>query len=247
MLGGPLGAALGAAFGHNFDKGMSSLGKVGFTGDIQRIQTAFFTATFSVMGHLAKSDGQVSRAEIHIAEDLMSQMRLNASQKQVAQRLFNEGKKKGFPLDDALMQFRQECHRRKLLLQMFMEIQVAVALSDGELQKSELQILQHCASRLGFTGVEFQGILQRIQAQVHSQAQPRTQQGMPLEDAYKLLGITSSASEQDVKKAYRRQMNQHHPDKLVSKGLPEEMMELANKKVHDIKQAYETIRASRKK
>jgi DnaJ like chaperone protein len=60
------------------------------------------------------------------------------------------------------------------------------------------------------------------------------------------LGITSTANDQEVKKAYRRQMNQHHPDKLVSKGLPEEMMELANRKVQDIKTAYEAIKEERK-
>jgi len=58
--------------------------------------------------------------------------------------------------------------------------------------------------------------------------------------------VDRHASDQEVKKAYRRQMNQHHPDKLVSKGLPEEMMELANKKVQDIRNAYDTVTASRK-
>ena len=57
--------------------------------------------------------------------------------------------------------------------------------------------------------------------------------------------MSKNASDADVKKAYRRLMNQHHPDKLVSKGLPEEMMKLANEKTQQIKEAYERIKKSR--
>lgn len=245
MFGGPLGAVFGAAFGHNFDRGLNNLGGAGFAQNVERLQTAFFTCTFSVMGHIAKADGQVSQVEIYMAEDLMRQMNLNAQQKQVAQRLFNEGKKDDFPIGDVLQQFRMECSRQRNLMQMFLEIQVATALSDGTLHTNESRILKQAASVLGFSEQEYNVLLQRMQAQKH--AHSGQQSSMDIKDAYDLLGITSTASDQEVKKAYRRQMNQHHPDKLVSKGLPEEMMEMANKKVQDIKEAYEAIKASRKK
>jgi len=125
-----------------------------------------------------------------------------------------------------------------------MEIQVAIALSDGTLDKGESRILEFAADTFGFSRKEYESILQRMQAQRH--AHSGQQNSMALEDAYDLLGITSTANDQEVKKAYRRQMNQHHPDKLVSKGLPEEMMELANRKVQDIKTAYEAIKEERK-
>tara|TARA_B110000305_G_C19310400_1_gene573694 strand:- start:133 stop:915 length:783 start_codon:yes stop_codon:yes gene_type:complete len=246
MLGGPLGAVFGAAFGHNFDKGLSSLGsQTSFSGDVERVQTAFFTATFSIMGHIAKADGEVSQGEIRLAEDVMRQMNLNAQQKNTAQRLFNEGKKADFPINDVLQQFRVECHRRSNLMQMFMEIQVAIALSDGTLDSSESRILESAAGILGFSKAEYSAILNRMRAQRHVHTGDKA--GMSLADAYKLLAINNKVSDQDVKKAYRRQMNQHHPDKLVSKGLPEEMMELANRKAQDIKSAYEVIKESRKK
>ncbi len=65
MLGGPLGAMMGAALGHSFDKGLRGLDDnlIG-PGDQQRVQMAFFTATFSMMGHIAKADGTVTRDEI---------------------------------------------------------------------------------------------------------------------------------------------------------------------------------------
>ena len=60
-----------------------------------------------------------------------------------------------------------------------------------------------------------------------------------------MLGIDKRSSDAEVKKAYRRLMSQHHPDKLVAKGLPEEMMKVATEKTHEIRQAYEAVRAAR--
>src|SRR5690554_6549827 len=91
-LGGPLGAALGAALGHNFDRGMGQQARIGSSHDQERIQSAFFTATFSMMGYIAKADGRVSETEIAMARDIMGQMRLTPEQRKVAIRLFEEGK-----------------------------------------------------------------------------------------------------------------------------------------------------------
>ena len=71
-------------------------------------------------------------------------------------------------------------------------------------------------------------------------------QQQSLEDAYQVLGVDSSVSDAEVKTAYRRLMNRHHPDKLVAKGLPEEMMKLATDKTSEIQSAWEEIREYRK-
>ena len=68
---------------------------------------------------------------------------------------------------------------------------------------------------------------------------------MPIKDAYLVLGSDESASDQQIKRAYRKLMNEHHPDKLVAKGLPEEMMMIAKDKAQDIQAAYEVIKTSR--
>lgn len=239
MLGGPMGAILGASFGHKFDRGRNTQGDAGPV-NVEKIQSAFFTATFSMMGYIAKSDGRVTQHEISVARDVMQQMHLNAQQKKVAMKLFGQGKQSGFPAEDILQQFKQECHRRRNLMQMFLEILILTALADGGLHKAENSILRNAAQVLGFSAREYQNILARMRAQSHFHSVDNTTMG--LNDAYKLLGITRNASEAEVKKAYRRQMNQHHPDKLVSKGLPQEMMDIANQKTLDIKTAYELLR-----
>jgi len=248
MLGGPLGAALGAALGHNFDQGIQGQRSSGTPrpdgNDVEAIQSAFFTATFAVMGHMAKADGKVTREEIAIAESVMQQMRLNPAQKQLAMALFSQGKQDGFPLEQALQQLRSTCHRSTHLLQMFMEIQLATAMADGNLHAAERAMLAQCAGALGFSQFEFNLLLKRHQASRHMHAgQPSA--SSRLNDAYRILGVSKDDSMEEIKKAYRRLLNQHHPDKLVAKGLPQEMMELAGKKTMEIKEAYDLIKNAR--
>jgi len=239
MLGGPLGALLGGSLGHQFDARKGRAGTTSFLpGAQERTQAAFFTATFSVMGHLAKADGRVSQHEIRVASNLMDQMQLNPSQRQAAMELFDRGKQLDFPLDDVLQQFRTECHGRVTLLRMFLEIQVQAALADGRVDPAENQILLHAANVLGFDSNQVQRLVDFVSGSKGHSAED----GISLENAYKVLGVESSATDPEIKTAYRRLMNRHHPDKLVAKGLPEEMMNLATDKTREIQNAWEIIR-----
>lgn len=246
MMGGPLGALLGAALGNYFDGGLDGIAldeSLGI-GATERVQSVFFTSAFTIMGYVAKSDGKVTRDEIDMAEQVMQQMRLSPQQRKVAINLFGEGKKEGFPAHEVLQQFKRECARRRNLIQMFLEIQIATAFADGKLHSREQSILERIASDLGYTHREFSDLLGRVTGQAHFSEQVSVRD--KLRAAYELLGVDASADDAAVKKAYRRQMNQHHPDKLVAKGLPEEMIELATQKTQDIKAAYELIKSQRK-
>ncbi|MCB1759250.1 MAG: co-chaperone DjlA [Gammaproteobacteria bacterium] len=249
MLGGPLGALLGAVLGHNLDRGLSGLAREALDpGEQERVQAAFFTATFSVMGHLAKADGRVSRQEIELARAVMAQMELDPERRQAAIELFNRGKQAAFPLDEVLEQFRLECRRRSTLIQMFIEIQLQAAYADGVCGAQEECLLLHICNRLGIPEFIFRRLQRMIQAEQHydaGKAGARAQPRPGLQDAYAILNIPSSANDAEVKRAYRRLTSQHHPDKLVAKGLPEEMMKLAAQKTHEIRQAYEQIKEAR--
>lgn len=251
LLAGPLGALIGAALGHNFDKGLGASLRGQFEpGAQERVQTAFFTALFSVMGHLAKADGRVSEDEIALARNVMQRMNLNEMMRQTAMRLFNEGKQPEFVLDDVLDQFRVECHRRRNVMQMFVEILMHVAYADGNVHPAEHQVLEKVRLSLGFSHQQFQHIEALVRNARHFggggfEQEPAVQGKASLEEAYEILGVQKTASDAAVKKAYRRLMNQHHPDKLVAKGLPDEMMKLATEKTQEIKQAYELVKKMR--
>jgi DnaJ like chaperone protein len=254
LIGGPLGAIVGTAFGYQLDKGMEHSTRPAFQHDEGRVQMAFFTATFSVMGHIAKADGRVSRAEIELAESVMANMDLSDDLRRRAKHLFTEGKSNAFPLDETLDRFRHECHRRTPLIRMFIEIQLRAALADGGIHAGEEQLLLRICNRLRFSRFEFQSLKRLLLAQQRfssagsggrRRTYTTTRRSSNLDDAYAMLGLTPATSDTDITRAYRRLISQNHPDKLIAKGLPEEMMKIATQKTQQIRKAYELIRSSR--
>jgi DnaJ like chaperone protein len=260
LLAGPFGLFLGVVIGHIFDRGLARGGWHMGGGNQAQSQQAFFNATFLVMGYIAKADGRVSEAEIQAARGIMDRMSLNEALRQKAMDLFTQGKQAEFNLDQTLAELLQACHRNKTLLHMFLELQMQAARADGVVSQQKQQVLQQICQRLGFAPLNFvffedlfnafargyqQAHQQGYRQQYNNYQTPPPRYQTSLKDAYTLLGITETANDADVKRAYRRMMSQHHPDKLVSKGLPEEMIKLATEKTQNIKAAYEQICAAR--
>jgi len=249
LVGGPIGALIGAAIGHSFS-GSSKMFGGGQTFGLgaaeaaqsrqHSAQVAFFSATFGVMGRVAKADGRVSLEEIRLAEQVMDQLGLNAEQRRAARALFNEGKSQAFPLDDVLDQLRSEYLRGANVRRMFVEIQFQAAWADGGVHPAERQLLQHIAARLGLSPADFIALEQMFAA-----ATATNTSGRSLESAYATLGVSPDTPDAEVKRAYRRLMSRHHPDKLAAKGLPEEMMRAATERTQQIKAAWETVKAAR--
>jgi DnaJ like chaperone protein len=101
---------------------------------------------------------------------------------------------------------------------------------------------------MGMGAAQLDRLLRMAQAQSGFQQQQRgttTVRGSSLEDAYRALGIESGASDKEVKRAYRKLMSEHHPDKLIARGVPEAMIKLATERTQEIQTAYELIRNSR--
>ncbi|WP_144213291.1 co-chaperone DjlA [Shewanella donghaensis] len=241
MFGKGFGALLGLWLGHMFDKrkGFADMMRKG-----HERQAQFFNTTFTVMGHVAKASGHVTDIDIRIASMLMDQMKLTGDARRDAQVAFKNGRDANFDLVTTLREFRAMTQGRREILQMFLEIQIQTALSDGELHSKEKQILSTIARELGLGQEHLDALLNRWQAEFHHH-QSANGNAMQLGDAYSLLGKEESSSDQEIKRAYRKLMNEHHPDKLVAKGLPQEMMELAKTKAQDIQSAYETVKTSR--
>ena len=276
VMGGPIGAALGAALGHQLDQGGFEnfrLDGAGFGAeDAQRLQMTFFGATFQIMGHIAKADGRVSEAEIEAARAIMNRMMLPDHLRKSAMRLYNDGKREGFDLNGVLDQFQAECRGRAYLIRMFITLQVEAALADGRLTPAEEGLLLRICDRLHFSRYEFFGIKTRMeterrfagfgpgggfrQEQNHQQHYQRQQwqhryepprpRETPISEAYAALGLTPSATDSEIKRAYRKLISQHHPDKLAAKGVSPERMKQATEQTQKIQKAYDAICKVRK-
>ena len=257
LIGGPIGLAIGVLIGHFLDRGVERVQSFNpfrpyRPGEREQVQEALFSAVFSIMGHLAKADGRVSEQEIGQAEAIMTRMQLNDEQRRRAQEAFRQGKDDDFPLDRTVAEFRQRIRRRRHLVVVFLELLLQTALADGELHAEEERILFRVAAGLGVPESQFRQILNMVLAQARFGGAGAAGAGgaagpsrPSLGEAYQVLGVKEDASDQEVKKAYRRLMSEHHPDKLAARGVPEEMIRVSTEKTAEISKAYDMIKEAR--
>jgi len=245
---GPVGAVIGVLLGHQFDEHAGAEPSASAE-ELAAIGERFFRATFRVMGHLAKADGRVSELEIAAARAVMEELRLNASQVHEAIACFTSGKQPQFDLDAELAELAAACRGRADLARVFLEIQLRAALAGNNLEGPVRPLLNHIAAALSVSGLELKHIeaVLRIQRGAFRAAggAPQPARDRALEEAYRVLETTATASDEEVSKAYRRQLQRHHPDKLKAKGLPESMMAHAKQRTQQIIEAWELVRERR--
>lgn len=244
LIGGPIGLLFGVLLGHWIDLGyLRAFIAATQAGVHTHAQKVFFDNTFKIMGYIAKSDGHVSESEIHAAREVMSKMGLNEVLKQQAITLFSFGKQKDFNVDHALFELRQVFRLQPTLLQLFLDIQLQMARADGGLTTAKQSTLQYICDKLGVANYRFDESRQQQWRYQHQQYQhPRATETLSLQEAYDLLNVSKEATHDEIKKAYRRAMSQNHPDKLIAKGLPPEMIKVATQKTQKIKKAFDVIR-----
>jgi len=253
------GAVVGIIVGHMFDEssraGAGARSAAGYAPghDSLSISEEFFRTTFEMMGHVAKSDGRVTEAEIDAARGLMNELRLGPREIDIAIACFRTGKSAAYDADSTLQRLKYACGERYDLLRAFMEIQLRAALAGNGVSPPARLILARAAERLGISRLE----LAHLEAALRARQRPRGANGgagagprpaaaaASVADFYAELEVSPDISDQEVTRAYRRQMSRHHPDKLVANGLPESMAEMAKEKTQRIQEAYEGIRAAR--
>jgi DnaJ like chaperone protein len=245
-LFGWFGALLGILIGHQFDSGSI---RVSSQAHIGQVQALFLPALFRVMGHVAKSDGRISEQEVAAARAIMHALRLSPDQIQAAIEYYSEGKRPEFDLAGAIRELQPAVRPNPQLAQFFMEIQLQAALAGNGLAPLPRARLIQVAALLGMGSGEF-ARLEAIMRYRSQGAWTRTEtpggpqgrhDGEAISQAYALLEATPAATDAELKKAYRRQMSKHHPDKLQSQGLPESMLERAKERTQQIQAAYELL------
>lgn len=261
LTAGPIGAIFGVFAGNLFDRGLNEhLIKTNNYYRIEKnpaIKQAFLQATFSSLGHIAKADGRVSEEEIQIAKLMMKELHLNKSEETLAKRFFQQGKHPRYRITEPLDLLRNLAQKNPKLLHAFIQLQYRMAQVDG-LSSEKVTALNILLNELGLASLHKQAhARQDYRAQFNQNYNNKTEHtrqshheyytsqdfytSQTLESSYKLLGLTSSANQKDVKRAYRRLISKHHPDKCIAAGFSEQQIKAANEKTQAIRKAYEHI------
>ncbi|MFT7286426.1 MAG: DnaJ like chaperone protein [Halieaceae bacterium] len=244
LVGGVPGLIVGVVLGHLFDRGLARV--LGVGGDLEHMREIFFRTTFSLMGHLAKADGRVSEEEVAHTEAVFQQLGLAEEQRMEAILRFKEGTDADFSLEDTVQTFLQEGGAHRALKQTLMMFLLALALADRSLDQGEHEVLSRIGALLGYSPAAVAELLRMATAQEQFHRQSGVNTSAPtLDDAYSALGVLPTDSDAVIKRAYRKLMSQHHPDKLSARGVPEDMLKLATEKAQEIQAAYEMIRKVR--
>lgn len=231
----------------------------------QHTRESYFKALFLAMGQLAKIDGRVSTEEIQKAKGIMRHMQLTPEMQQLAIDLFNQGKQDPAAVEQALHMFAQNAGRSLSLRQIFLEMLVDIAEADGHISNQESAFIERVCQIIGYpiqllvAMMKMRGVNsgydpfgQRDRQQGHWQGrqqagyqqnrQQRPSNSSAPADPYAVLGVSQDDNKATIRRAYKKLMSQHHPDKLIAKGLPPEMMKVAEEKAKQIQQAWERVK-----
>jgi len=253
----PWGAIIGLILGHFYDQSVSTPRRSGGGAGVLEIGERFFAATFEVMGHVAKSDGRVSEAEIAAARKVMAELRLDGVQIHAAIAHFTRGKNPNFDLQSTMREFADAVADRPDLMRVFLEVQVRASLEGVDMQGPARLVIQKVADLLDVSRIELahmEAVLRIRREQFRQGAGPRSggstgsappRSGAQLNAAYQILEVDPKATDEEVAKAYRRQLSKHHPDKLKANGLPESMLEHAKQRTQQIIEAHDLIKSAR--
>lgn len=272
LLGGFWGALLGSFLGQQLVQGLGEQQR--FSNHTSGGTSQFLQALFATLGQLNKAKGRITEQDIQFALQLMHQLQLNPEAQALAQQAFRQGKQPHFPLRQLLQAFRVTAAARPDWLQLFLQIQRQAAVAAGLEQPEVQHILKSIIEELPLSPQQLQQLLrlladpspfagagfshyhfrwqgaQRQQSRFESEYDnayqaPVRAQTVNLTQAYQVLGVEAGDDPQTIKRAYRKLMFQHHPDKLAAKGLSASKMEQAKQQAQKIQAAYDLIKRQR--
>jgi len=233
-LGGPLGAIAGAAFGHTFDRKNERLYISGQTrlSTGEEAQFTFFIAAFSMLAKLAKADGDVSEEEIDaINKFMLYDLNLDPESRMAAMNIFNAAIESSGSFDDFAAQFCSQFRVQPQMLELMIDILLRVSIADGAMSESEERLIRSAIRIFNFSDERYKKL--------------KSKYVQEFEKYYAILGCGKNDTNEHIKSQYRKLVMEYHPDKIVSKGLPEEFTKFAQDKFREIQEAYDYIREER--
>ena len=224
-IGGPIGGLLGAVAGHAVD--LYREDEEGETDATQQI--AFTIGVIALGAKMAKVDGVVTRHEVNAFKQVF---KIPPDEMKNVGRIFDLARRDSQGWEPYANQIAKLLADRPAVLEDLLDGLFHIARADGELREAEIGYLEGIAKVFGFSDRDFLRI--------------RASNGCaPKDDPYAVLGLTPDASDEEIKAAHRSLVRDHHPDRLIAQGLPQDFVDIANDKLAAINAAHDRIRKER--
>lgn len=228
FAGGPIGAIIGFTIGSMFDGGSEAVKRGTGTGYSGKTTTGGYVMSLLVLvAAVMKADGKVLKSELDYVKKFMVH-NFGEDSAQEAIRMLKDLLNQTIPVNEVCTQIKQNMnYSARLQLVHFL---FGIAQADGHVDDSEHKLITHICNQMGIGNSDFESIQAMFVKNTESD--------------YKILEIERSASDEQVKKAYRRMAMKFHPDKVSTLG--EEVENAAKEKFQKVNQAYENIKKERK-
>tara|TARA_B100002051_G_scaffold105332_1_gene100545 strand:- start:314 stop:1042 length:729 start_codon:yes stop_codon:yes gene_type:complete len=225
-LGGPFGMLLGSLLGGKISRSRTS---AGFSA-IAQGQRMFALSLIVLSAKLSKADGQVSKEELVAVKD---KLKIPDNELDQVGKIFNKAKEESAGYEPYAQQIAQFYKGNINILEEVINILFYIAESDGDVSKSELDMIENIAKIFGLTESQFLGIKE-------------SRKGSDKLNPYVVLESKPDDDISEIRKKYLLLSKQHHPDLLLSKGVPEEVIEESKNKMRAINSAWDQIQKLKK-
>lgn len=236
-LGKLPGIVIGGLIGHFIEE----FGKSGKSAR-KSPDIVFCASAAAMLAKMAKADGRISKVEISAVEAAFARLGFSRAARSYAIDVFRKAKDDSHSIYEYARDFASVVGNGDVRV-IFYEMLWDIACADGDLSATEKNILERITPYLKISS-EWFGVFYR--ERFYSSSRDRSAyRGDDMADAYSQLGISPSASDDEVKKAYRNLAKRYHPDTLKAQGLPDEMVARANERMSKINAAWNAVKKER--
>ena len=220
-LGGPFGMLLGSLIGGKISRVKS---RAGF-GSFAQPQQIFALSLIVLSAKLSKADGQVSKEELIAVKD---KLRIPDNELDQVGKIFNKAKEESTGYEKYAQQIAQIYKGNINVLEEVINILFYIAEADGNISDSELQMIEHIAQIFGLSEIQFNSIKE-------------SRKSSDKLNPYIVLESKPDDEIDIIRKRYLKLSKEHHPDLLMSKGVPQEVIDESKAKMRSINSAWDQV------
>lgn len=223
---GPIGGILGFVVGSMLDEGVSGQATKQYQPGQPTTQGGYVMSLLVLVAAVMKADGKVLKSELDYTKQFFVRSFGTAAAGE-AIKILRDLLNQNIPVTEVCIQIRQNMdHPSRLQLVHFL---FGIADADGVVHESEHQLIKHIAQQMGISEKDYQSIEAMFVANTDA--------------AYKILEAEPTATDEELKKAYRRMAVKYHPDKVHYLG--EDVQKAAHEKFQKVNEAWEIIKKQR--